>query len=92
MTSDTLLKYVYGINYLYYQNLYYIMTLQELQPGTKVLVENTYQKERKGGKLEEKYKGPYEIHKSLGKGVYELMSMDGKILKTKHNITRLKVY
>lgn len=66
--------------------------MQELKPGTKVLVENTYQKERKGGKLEDKYKGPYKINKSLGKGVYELINSNGKILKSKHNITRLKVY
>ena len=66
--------------------------MQELKPGTKVLVENTYQKQRKGGKLEDKYKGPYTIHKSFGKGVYELVNADGKILKSKHNITRLKVY
>ena len=65
--------------------------MQELQPGTSVLVENTYQKERKGGKLEDKYKGPYKIHKALGKGVYELINADGKILKSKHNIARLKV-
>ena len=57
----------------------------------KVLVENTKQKERKGGTLEHKYKGPYIIHESLGKGVYTLKAMDGNILKTKHNISRLKV-
>ena len=57
----------------------------------KVLLEDTHQKERKGGKLEDKYKGPYEIHKSLGKGVYELKNIGGKVLKTKHNIARLKV-
>ena len=70
----------------------YTLHLQELQPGTKVLVENTYQNwERKGEKLEDKYKDPYEIHKSLGRGVYELKNMDGKVLKTKHNIAHLKV-
>ena len=54
-------------------------------------MENTQQKNRKGGKLDEKYKGPYIIHQSLGKGVYTLKTMDGKVLKTKHNVQRLKV-
>lgn len=67
------------------------LNLQELKPGTKVLVENTYQKQRKGGKWEDLYKGPYVIHNSLGKGVYTLKKMDGTVLKSKHNINRLKV-
>ena len=65
--------------------------MQELKTGTKVLVENTYQKQRKGGKWEDLYKGPYVIHTSLGKGVYTLKKMDGTVLKSKHNINRLKV-
>ena len=55
------------------------------------MVENTQQKNRKGGKLDDKYKGPYIIHQSLGKGVYTLKTMDGKVHKTKYNIKRLKV-
>ena len=55
------------------------------------MVENTYQKNRKGGKLDDKYRGPYIIHQSLGKGVYILKTMDGKVNKTKYNIKRLKV-
>ena len=69
--------------------------MQELQSGTKVLVENTFQKERKGGKLEDKYKGPYVIPESLSKGVYELVNPDGKILKSKVTILstlRYRVY
>ncbi len=53
-----------------------------------MLVENTQQKERKGGKFEKKYGGPYVIHTSDGKGVY---SLSGQILKKKYNIKRLKV-
>ncbi len=56
-----------------------------------MLVENTQHKERKGGKWEDRYKGPYTIHESLGKGVYSLKSMSGNVLKNKHNISRLKV-
>ncbi|XP_064397442.1 uncharacterized protein LOC135344196 isoform X2 [Halichondria panicea] len=65
---------------------------QKLQPGIKVLVENTQQKERKGGKLENKYSGPYIIKTSDGKGVFTLKDLDGKVLKKKCNIKRLKAY
>ena len=54
-------------------------------------MENTAQKERKGGKFEAKFSGPYTIYQSFGKGVYMLKNMDGKVLKTKYNIKRLKV-
>ena len=47
--------------------------------------------ERKGGKLENKYSGPYIIKTSDGKGVYTLKDLDGKVLKKKCNIKRLKV-
>ncbi len=40
------------------------------------MVENTQQKERKGGKLENKYSGPYIIKTSDGKGVYTLKDLD----------------
>ncbi len=56
-----------------------------------MLVENTQQKERKGGKFEKKYGGPYVIHTSDGKGVYSLKNLSGQILKKKYNIKRLKV-
>ena len=55
------------------------------------MVENTLQKERKVGKLEDKYMGPYIIHSSVGKGVYALNTMDGIVLKKRCNIKRLKV-
>ena len=55
-------------------------------------MENTYQKGRKGGKLEEAFIGPYTIYKSFGKGIYQLKNENGKILKRKINIGRLKVY
>ncbi len=55
------------------------------------MVENTPKKERKGGKFENKYSGPYIIKTSDGKGVYTLKDLDGKVLKKKCNIKRLKV-
>ena len=60
--------------------------------GTEVLLENTKQKQRKGGKLESLWLGPYTVHQHIGKGVYKLKTMDGEILKKKANINRLKVY
>ena len=57
-----------------------------------MLLENTMQKQRKGGKLEPLWMGPYSIQRDLGKGLYELANKDGKILKKKANIARLKHY
>ena len=54
------------------------------------MVENTQQKERKGGKFENKYSGPYTIHTSEGKGVYTLKALDGKELKKKCNMKVLR--
>ena len=44
----------------------------ELSIGTKVMVENSAQKGRKGGKLQEVFRGNYTIAESLGKGLYKL--------------------
>ena len=54
-------------------------------------MENTQQKQRNGGKLSDRWLGPYTINRNLGKGVYELKNSSGKVLKTKCNIARLKV-
>ena len=56
-----------------------------------MLLENTQQLQQKGGKLTERFKGSYMIRRCLGKGVYELETKDRKVLKTKHNMNRLKV-
>lgn len=37
-------------------------TPEELPVGTEVMVENTAQKDRKGGKLDDMFKGNYFIH------------------------------
>ena len=44
----------------------------ELSVGTKVCLENTVQRERKGGKMDPVWLGPYIINRSVGKGLYEL--------------------
>ncbi len=54
-------------------------------------MENTAQKQRKGGKLEPVWLGPYTVHRHVGKGLYEL-SKGGKVVKKKANIARLKSY
>ena len=65
---------------------------RELDLGMEVLIENSAQKERKGGKLEDAFLGPYIIHESLGKGLYKVKNKSGVILKKKVNIARLKMY
>ena len=63
----------------------------ELSIGTRVWLENTAQKQRKGGKMDPVWLGPYTINRSLGKGLYELKNGTGEILKKKANIIRLKL-
>ena len=64
---------------------------ENIAVGTQVLLENTVQKQRKGGKLDPAWLGPYIIHRCIGKGLYEL-SRDGKVVKKKANVARLKIY
>ena len=65
---------------------------QQIAEGTEVLLENTYHKQRKGGKMNPVWLGPYTISRHIGKGLHELKSMEGKVLKAKANINRLKIY
>ena len=65
---------------------------KELDVGTKVLLENTAQQQRKGGKMEPLRLGPYVINRCLGKGIYKLKNMKGELLKKKANIARLTVF
>ena len=66
--------------------------VQVLSEGTEILLENTYQKQRKGGKIEPLWLGPFRINRCLGKGLYELKNMNGEVMKKKANINRLKLY
>ena len=59
---------------------------------SKVLLQNTAQKQRKGGKMDPLWLGPYIIHRYLGKGVYKLAKWNGKVIKQTANINRLKRY
>ena len=62
----------------------------EIGVGTEVLLENTAQKQRKGGKLEPAWLRLYVVHHCIRKGLYEL-SRDGKVVKKKANVARLKI-
>ena len=44
--------------------------------GEKMLVKDFNRKKRKGGKLDYRWKGPYIITKSLGRGLYSLKATD----------------
>ena len=67
--------------------------LQSDPEGSEVLLENTAQKQCKGGKLDDAWLGPYTIHRHLGKGIYELENEKGKILKTVNiKLKRLKPF
>ena len=59
---------------------------EEIAEGTQVLLENTAQKQRKGGKLKPAWLGPYVIHRCIGKGLYEF-SRDAKVIRKKANIS-----
>ena len=64
----------------------------EMSVGTKVWLENTPQRERKGGKMDPVWLGPYVINRSVGKGLYGLKNSNGEVLKKKANIARLKPF
>ena len=50
-----------------------------------VLVRNSARDGRKGGKLEQRWLGPYTIAESLEKGRYILQNPSGRILKKTYN-------
>ena len=54
-----------------------------LQIGTKVLKEYTRRKQCKGGKMDDRWLGPYNINRYIGKGLYELKDKKGTVLKQK---------
>ena len=58
-----------------------------------VLLRNSAQEGRKGGKLLQRWLGPYKIVEFIGKGVYKLANpKTGRTLKNAVNICRLKIY
>ena len=65
---------------------------EEFPIGAKVLVENSADKQRKGGKLNPSWYGPNIISKYHGKGVYQLSNQAGDVIRTKVNAARLELY
>ena len=58
-----------------------------------VLLRNSAQDERKGGKLQQRWLGPYVIAEFVGKGVYKITNpKTGQTLKKGVNVCRLKIY
>src|SRR2546423_9496572 len=64
----------------------------ELKIGNKVLLKDAAKEKQWSGKLAPKWKGPYYIHEEIGKGAYKLRTLDGKVLKTSHNVKHIKKY
>ena len=64
-----------------------------MQVGATVLKKDFLRKKRKGGKLDNKWIGPYIITGALGRGLYSLQDMKnpGKVLSRVHG-THLKKY
>ena len=53
-----------------------------------VLLRNSARDGRKGDKLARRWLGPYRIHAFLGKGVYKLENISGRVLKKAVNLRR----
>lgn len=61
--------------------------------GDKVLVKNMRNVDRKGGKMDTRWIGPYIIDSHIGKGRYKLLNeQSGQLLKKAINSSRLKKY
>ncbi|XP_041349965.1 uncharacterized protein LOC121369151 [Gigantopelta aegis] len=57
--------------------------------GDHVAIVNRRRDTRKGDKLAPRFKGPYTVTQTLGKGLYVLKKADA-VLKTKYNAVNLK--
>ena len=73
-------------------NLKHNTSSRILKVGDKVLKENSKNKSRKGGKLDNPWTGPFYIQEVLGKGRYRLKTESGEILKQTIHCARLKLY
>ena len=49
-------------------------------------------KEANAGKMVEKWEGPYQIKKALGKGGYKLQKLDGNKVPTPWSVIHLKKF
>ncbi|GKB02045.1 reverse transcriptase domain-containing protein [Tanacetum coccineum] len=60
------------------------------RPGDFVYRSNKVSHAMDGGKLSQKWKGPYEVTEALEDGAYKLRSIDGVVLPRTWNIANLK--
>ncbi|GJY77510.1 hypothetical protein Tco_0482626 [Tanacetum coccineum] len=60
------------------------------RPGDFVYRSNDASHAVDGGKLGQKWEGPYEVTEALGDGAYKLKSADGTVLPRTWNIANLK--
>ena len=60
--------------------------------GVRVLRKDFTRKKRRGGKMDSKWLGPYMIVKDLGRGLYQLKSVENADDTVKVNGAQLKVY
>ncbi|PKB94456.1 hypothetical protein RhiirA5_438741 [Rhizophagus irregularis] len=65
---------------------------EKLKIGDQVLVERTWFKNNFSVKLENKWIGPYFIHKIFNDNVYKLRNLDEKLVKHVIHGNRLKKY
>ena len=67
-------------------------SLMKFDNGTQVLKKDFRRKKRKGGCMDHKWLGPYEILKDVGKGFFALKCLNsGKIIDRVHG-AHLKIY
>ena len=72
--------------------IHLFLIFQPLSVGTLVVLRNSHQDGRKGGKLTKRWNGLYTIVESLGKGVYKILNLKTrKVVKKAVNICRLKL-
>ena len=65
---------------------------QNFEIGTKVLKRDFLRRKRKGGAMDHKCLGPYEVVKNLSKGSFTLQNMEsGQIIQRIHG-AHLKLY
>ena len=65
---------------------------QTISKWDKILLKNQTREDRKGGKFSFKWLGPYTVHAISDKNICSLINKDGKLLKTKYNVSLLKPY
>ena len=80
----------------FYYNAKHCKDKDKYVVGAAVLLKNSKKLSRKGSKMEPNWTGPYHIHEGTGKNTYKLCRFKGtnkeKVLKTRVNVTRLKLY